>query len=270
MINTLYTDSLLRFSLISNYQGKLFGQAKEETMSIFFILFGFFGFVSGICFFIYSFFSKKKIPKKNIVIEIIATFIIMMIGGIIAPPDTHHASTHSNAKHALTSSSTSNTSESRAKEEQKTKELMEKKKQEEIKQKTSAAETALSQAEANPTRDNYNAASTAIQSIPGGNQDLSNRLASVDSTIKANEAAEAERQKQAQIAQEQAEQQQQASQEQTAQTQQNNEQTVYITPEHGKKYHLNPNCPGLNNASSIQSINLQDAINQGYTACKRG
>ncbi|EOY2860070.1 hypothetical protein ACP3FU_002531, partial [Enterococcus hirae] len=87
----------------------------------------------------------------------------------------------------------------------------------------------------------------------------------VDATIKANEAAEAERQRQAAAAQEQ------ANQVAAAQTpQQNNEQTVYIAPDHGTKYHLNPNCSGLNNANSVVAISLQEAQARGYTLCKRG
>lgn len=94
---------------------------------------------------------------------------------------------------------------------------------------------------------------------------MSARLATVDATIKTNEAAEAERQRQAAAAQEQ------ANQVAAAQTpQQNNEQTVYIAPDHGTKYHLNPNCSGLNNANSVVAISLQEAQARGYTLCKRG
>ncbi|EOS7817065.1 hypothetical protein E3442_RS05615 [Enterococcus hirae] len=168
----------------------------------------------------------------------------------------------------------------RKKQEERQKFEAERKKQEEEKQKIEAerkaqeerqkqaeneATTALSQAEAHPTRENYNAAATLIQAIPNGNQHLSARLATVDSTIKANEAAEAERQRQAAAAQEQ------ANQVAAAQTpQQNNEQTVYIAPDHGTKYHLNPNCSGLNNANSVVAISLQEAQARGYTLCKRG
>ena len=65
--------------------------------------------------------------------------------------------------------------------------------------------------------------------------------------------------------------QEQANQVAAAQTpQQNNEQTVYIAPDHGTKYHLNPNCSGLNNANSVVAISLQEAQARGYTLCKRG
>ncbi|EMF0257973.1 hypothetical protein SFB97_01375 [Enterococcus hirae] len=156
--------------------------------------------------------------------------------------------------------------ERKKQEEEKQKIEAERKAQEERqKQAENEATTALSQAEAHPTRENYNSAATLIQAIPNGNQHLSARLATVDATIKANEAAEAERQRQAAAAQEQ------ANQVAAAQTpQQNNEQTVYIAPDHGTKYHLNPNCSGLNNANSVVAISLQEAQARGYTLCKRG
>ncbi|EMF0425894.1 hypothetical protein IL095_001402 [Enterococcus hirae] len=156
--------------------------------------------------------------------------------------------------------------ERKKQEEEKQKIEAERKAQEERqKQAENEATTALSQAEAHPTRENYNSAATLIQAIPNGNQHLSARLATVDATIKANEAAEAERQRQAAAAQEQ------ANQVAAAQTpQQNNEQTVYIAPDHGTKYHLNPNCSGLNNANSVVAISLQETQARGYTLCKRG
>ncbi|ENZ5556042.1 hypothetical protein ACGWYN_002358 [Enterococcus hirae] len=156
--------------------------------------------------------------------------------------------------------------ERKKQEEEKQKIEAERKAQEERqKQAENEATTALSQAEAHPTRENYNSAATLIQAIPNGNQHLSARLATVDATIKANEAAEAERQRQAAAAQEQ------ANQVAAAQTpQQNNEQTVYIAPDHDTKYHLNPNCSGLNNANSVVAISLQEAQARGYTLCKRG
>ena len=122
------------------------------------------------------------------------------------------------------------------------------------------AESALSQAEANPTKENYATASAAIQALPENKQELTSRLAAIDSTIKAKEAEE-ERKKQEEIARQQAEQaqqeaiaqqqaeqarqeaiaqqqaEQQASQQaQAAAPEQNNEQTVYVTPT-GSKYH---------------------------------
>ncbi|HFX3886253.1 TPA: hypothetical protein ACIEDE_002122 [Enterococcus faecium] len=289
---------------------------------------GLIGWFLGIGIFIYSFFSKKKISRKKVIVGIISAFAAMVCGVTISPPDTEQATTHSTIQSTTTSSTTEDTSsESREKEEQKVKEIAKKKKQAqleakkkaeeqkareeaekkvkeqkakeeaekkqqedkrkaeeqkqaEIAQKTSSAETILAQAEANPTRDNYNSALSAIQAIPGGNQSLSNRLANVDSAIKANEAAQAEaakiaeQQRQQAIAQEQArqaavqaEQQRQAqlAQEQAAAQaqQQNNQETVLITPT-GKKYH-NHVCGNGNYSPAT----LQEALNRGLTPCEK-
>ncbi|HGF7647540.1 TPA: hypothetical protein QFP54_001683 [Enterococcus faecium] len=283
-------------------------------MSTFLILVGFFGFLFGVCFLVYSFFSKKKRLKKKISIGILVAFIVMVIGGALAPPTTGQADVHKDAKSS--SSSVSVSSESREKDEKKAKELAkkkkaeeqkakeeaekkhqeeqkakeaekkrqeeqkakeaEKKRQEEINQKTSTAKTILEQAEANPTRDNYNAALSAIQSIPGGNQELLNRLVNVDSTIKSNEAAEAERQKQqAAEAQRQA-QEQQATEAQRQAEQQNNSYTVdgqwsiaangmvFARSDSGKYYSR------VTNPNNYQYMTQIDADNAGYSRAPRG
>ncbi|WP_409173405.1 hypothetical protein ACKVMU_08250 [Enterococcus mundtii] len=309
-------------------------------MSTFLILVGFFGFLFGVCFLVYSFFSKKKRSKKKISIGILVAFIVMVIGGALAPPTTGQADVHKDTKSS--SSSVSVSSESREKDEKKAKELAkkkkaeeqkakeeaekkhqeeqkakeaekkrqeeqkakeaekkrqeeqkakeaekkrqeeqkakeaEKKRQEEINQKTSTAKTILEQAEANPTRDNYNAALSAIQSIPGGNQELLNRLVNVDSTIKSNEAAEAERQKQqAAEAQRQA-QEQQAAEAQRQAEQQNNSYTVdgqwsiaangmvFARSDSGKYYSR------VTNPNNYQYMTQIDADNAGYSRAPRG
>ncbi|HGF7254469.1 TPA: hypothetical protein ACF3E0_000266 [Enterococcus faecium] len=296
-------------------------------MSTFLILVGFFGFLFGVCFLVYSFFSKKKRSKKKISIGILVAFIVMVIGGALAPPTTGQADVHKDAKSS--SSSVFVSSESREKDEKKAKELAkkkkaeeqkakeeaekkhqeeqkakeaekkrqeeqkakeaekkrqeeqkakeaEKKRQEEINQKTSTAKTILEQAEANPTRDNYNAALSAIQSIPGGNQELLNRLVNVDSTIKSNEAAEAERQKQqAAEAQRQA-QEQQATEAQRQAEQQNNSYTVdgqwsiaangmvFARSDSGKYYSR------VTNPNNYQYMTQIDADNAGYSRAPRG
>ena len=257
-------------------------------MSTFLILVGFFGFLFGVCFLVYSFFSKKKRSKKKISIGILVAFIVMVIGGALAPPTTGQADVHKDAKSS--SSSVSVSSESREKDEKKAKELAkkkkaeeqkakeeaekrqeeqkakeaEKKRQEEINQKTLTAKTILEQAEANPTRDNYNAALSAIQSIPGGNQELLNRLVNVDSTIKSNEAAEAERQKQ------------QAAEAQRQAEQQNNSYTVdgqwsiaangmvFARSDSGKYYSR------VTNPNNYQYMTQIDADNAGYSRAPRG
>ncbi|EMF0051501.1 hypothetical protein ACKO6X_002269 [Enterococcus hirae] len=285
---------------------------------------GLIGWFLGIGIFIYSFFSKKKISRKKVIVGIISAFAAMVCGVTISPPDTEQATTHSTIQSTTTSSTTEDTSsESREKEEQKVKEIAKKKKQAqleakkkaeeqkareeaekkvkeqkakeeaekkqqedkrkaeeqkqaEIAQKTSSAETILAQAESNPTRDNYNSALSAIQAIPGGNQSLSNRLASVDSTIKANEAAQAEtarvveQQKQQEVAQEQARQA-------TAQSQQqNNSYTVagqwfiaangmvFVRSDSGKYYSR------VTNPNNYQYMSQIDADKAGYSRASRG
>ena len=293
-------------------------------MSTFLILVGFLGVIFGVFSLTYTFFSKKIRLKKKIGIGILAAFIIMIVGGTLAPPIQADANKKTNDSSSSISASSDSrekdvkkdkeevkkkkigekkakektkkeqkakkkqkekqkTSETKKKqkERQKAKESkkkqkkeaklkadQEEKKQEEIRQKTSTAKTILAQAEAEPTRDNYNAALSAIQSIPEENQELLNRLASVDSTIKSNEAAEAERQKQ------QAEAQRQAQEQQA--TQQTNSYTadgqwsvatngmVFARSDSGKYYSR------VTNPNNYQYMSQIDADNAGYSRATRG
>lgn len=211
-------------------------------------------------FFLDIFFSKKKISRKKINIGIIAAFASMVCGVIISPPDTEQTTTQSTTIQSTTISFIikDTSSESKEKDEKKVQSQLEAKKkleeqkankEAEISKKTASAETILAQAEANPTRENYSSALSAIQAIPGGNQALSDRLASVDSTIKANEAAQAEA---AKIA----EQEQQAQE-------QSNQQTVYVTAT-GSKYHSHK-CGNGNYTPTT----LEDAQAQGLTPCEK-
>ncbi|ASV96274.1 hypothetical protein [Enterococcus durans] len=306
-------------------------------MSTFLILVGFLGVIFGVFSLTYTFFSKKIRLKKKIGIGILAAFIIMIVGGTLAPPiqaDVNKKTNDSSSSISASSDSrekdvkkdkeevkkkkigekkakektkkeqkakkkqkekqkTSETkkkqkerqkakeAKKKQKERQKAKEAkkkqkkeaklkadQEEKKQEEIRQKTSTAKTILAQAEAEPTRDNYNAALSAIQSIPEENQELLNRLASVDSTIKSNEAAEAERQKQ------QAEAQRQAQEQQA--TQQTNSYTadgqwsvatngmVFARSDSGKYYSR------VTNPNNYQYMSQIDADNAGYSRATRG
>ena len=248
-------------------------------MGNFFVLIGFIGFCWGIGGLIKSF-HKKKTRKRPLLI-LGAAFIVMAIGFANVQPSNNASSSEvkiqSEKKVETKKEKQGNkrkTQEEKQKQEDEQKDQEEKQKQEEINQRTVDATNKLAQAEASPTNENYQAALTAIQAIPNGNQDLSNRLVVVDSTIKANEAAEQQRQQQAAAqAQQQAaaEAQQQAAQQAAQQAQQqNNEQVVYIAPDHGTKYHLNPNCSGLNNANSVVPMPLSEALAKGYTLCKRG
>ncbi|HGL3617764.1 TPA: hypothetical protein ACKE24_002379 [Enterococcus faecium] len=157
------------------------------------------------------------------------------------------------------------------------------------------AESALSQAEANPTKENYATASAAIQALPENKKELTSRLAAIDSTIKAKEAEE-ERKKQEEIARQQAEQAQQeaiaqqqaeqarqeaiaqqqaeqarqqsaaeqaSQQAQAAAPEQNNEQTVYVTPT-GSKYHTHKCGNG-----TYTPATLSEAQARGLTPCSK-
>ena len=44
-------------------------------------------------------------------------------------------------------------------------------------------------------------------------------------------------------------------------------QTVYVAPQSGRKYHYDANCRGLSNANSVVSLDINEAIAQGYTLC---
>ena len=175
------------------------------------------------------------------------------------------------------SSSSTTISESTA-DSSKEQEQIEKKKEEKqkaekatLEKKVTEAESALSQAEANPTKENYATASAAIQALPENKQELTSRLAAIDSTIKAKEAEE-ERKKQEEIARQQAEQaqqeaiaQQQAEQarQQSAAPEQNNEQTVYVTPT-GSKYHTHKCGNG-----TYTPATLSEAQARGLTPCSK-
>nr|WP_241694057.1 hypothetical protein [Enterococcus faecium] len=211
-------------------------------------------------------------------------------------------STTQSTSSAQASSSSTTISESTA-DSSKEQEQIEKKKEEEkqkaekaaLEKKVTEAESALSQAEANPTKENYATASAAIQALPENKQELTSRLAAIDSTIKAKEAEE-ERKKQEEIARQQAEQAQQdaiaqqqaeqARQEAIAQQQaeqarqqaaaeqapqqaqaaapeQNNEQTVYVTPT-GSKYHTHKCGNG-----TYTPATLSEAQARGLTPCSK-
>nr|WP_276039593.1 hypothetical protein [Enterococcus faecium] len=198
-------------------------------------------------------------------------------------------STTQSTSSAQASSSSTTISESTA-DSSKEQEQIEKKKEEEkqkaekaaLEKKVTEAESALSQAEANPTKENYATASAAIQALPENKQELTSRLAAIDSTIKAKEAEE-ERKKQEEIPRQQAEQAQQeaiaqqqaeqarqqaaaeqaSQQAQAAAPEQNNEQTVYVTPT-GSKYHTHKCGNG-----TYTPATLSEAQARGLTPCSK-
>ena len=205
-------------------EGKYFYFWRKK-MGTFLVLVGLIGICWGLVGLIRSFFKKGN-KKRNFII-IGTAFILMIFGASISPTshsDSSKASTQSEKK--IETKRTSSTSseeqlkqkaehkekekrkldaERKKQEEEKQKLEAERKKQEEEKQKIEAERKAQEERQKqaeneattalHPTRENYNSAATLIQAIPNGNQHLSARLATVDATIKANEAAEAERQR---------------------------------------------------------------------------
>lgn len=125
-------------------------------------------------------------------------------------------------------------------------------KQAEIERLTKEAEAVVAQAEANQTRENVVAASTAIAAIPEGNQSLSTRVSAVDTAIHAREEQAAQ---QAAAA---------AEAEQAAQQAQNDvTQMVLVTPT-GSKYH-NRKCGN----GTYTEDTLDAATSRGLTPCSK-
>ncbi len=215
--------------------------------------------------------------------KLVALFLVA--GSLLSGCGATTSTTQSTSS-AQASSSSTTISESTA-DSSKEQEQIEKKKEEEkqkaaLEKKVTEAESALSQAEANPTKENYATASAAIQALPENKQELTSRLAAIDSTIKAKEAEE-ERKKQEEIARQQAEQAQQeaiaqqqaeqarqqaaaeqaSQQAQAAAPEQNNEQTVYVTPT-GSKYHTHKCGNG-----TYTPATLSEAQARGLTPCSK-
>ena len=215
--------------------------------------------------------------------KLVALFLVA--GSLLSGCGATTSTTQSTSS-AQASSSSTTISESTA---DSSKEQIEKKKEEKqkaekatLEKKVTEAESALSQAEANPTKENYATASAAIQALPENKQELTSRLAAIDSTIKAKEAEE-ERKKQEEIARQQAEQAQQeaiaqqqaeqarqqaaaeqaSQQAQAAAPEQNNEQTVYVTPT-GSKYHTHKCGNG-----TYTPATLSEAQARGLTPCSK-
>ncbi|MGT2802723.1 hypothetical protein [Streptococcus henryi] len=114
------------------------------------------------------------------------------------------------------------------------------------------AEVAVKNLENDQNRNNISEAQTKTGYVSDSekNADLNRRITAVISAIESREAQEqAAAQQAAQAAQDQS----------TA--------TVYITAT-GKRYHLSPNCRGLNNSKSTSSTTLSDAEARGLTLCQ--
>lgn len=114
------------------------------------------------------------------------------------------------------------------------------------------AEVAVKNLENDQNRNNISEAQTKTGYVSDSekNADLNRRITAVISAIESREAQE------------------QAAAQQAAQTAQDQSTaTVYITAT-GKRYHLSPNCRGLNNSKSTSSTTLSDAEARGLTLCQ--
>ncbi|MDT2597062.1 hypothetical protein [Enterococcus dongliensis] len=99
--------------------------------------------------------------------------------------DKKAESTDASSKQETKVSSTNDSKKEKEAEAKKKAEEAEKKKQEEISKKVIEADTAMKSAEANPTDETIAAAKTAIESIPGGNNELLKRLETTTANLEA-------------------------------------------------------------------------------------
>ena len=220
--------------------------------------------------------------------KLVALFLVAgsLLSGCGATTSTTQSTSSAQASSSSTTISESTADSSKEQIEKKKEEEKQKAEKAALEKKVTEAESALSQAEANPTKENYATASAAIQALPENKQELTSRLAAIDSTIKAKEAEE-ERKKQEEIARQQAEQAQQeaiaqqqaeqarqeaiaqqqaeqaSQQAQAAAPEQNNEQTVYVTPT-GSKYHTHKCGNG-----TYTPATLSEAQARGLTPCSK-
>lgn len=93
--------------------------------------------------------------------------------------------TDATSKQETKASSTEDSKEKAAAEAKKKAEEAEKKKQEEIAKKVTEADTAMKAAEANLTDETLSAAKSAIEAIPGGNNELAKRLETATANLTA-------------------------------------------------------------------------------------
>ena len=216
--------------------------------------------------------------------KLVALFLVAgsLLSGCGATTSTTQSTSSAQASSSSTTISESTADSSKEQIEKKKEEEKQKAEKAALEKKVTEAESALSQAEANPTKENYATASAAIQALPENKQELTSRLAAIDSTIKVKEAEE-ERKKQEEIARQQAEQAQQeaiaqqqaeqarqqaaaeqaSQQAQAAAPEQNNEQTVYVTPT-GSKYHTHKCGNG-----TYTPATLSEAQARGLTPCSK-
>lgn len=99
--------------------------------------------------------------------------------------DKKAESTDATSKQETKTSSTDDLKKKEATKAKKQAEEAEKKKQEEISKKVLEADTAMKNAEANPTDETLATAKTAIEAIPGGNNELAKRLEKATANLEA-------------------------------------------------------------------------------------
>ena len=99
--------------------------------------------------------------------------------------DKKEAATDSTSSKQETVNSSSKEKAAKEAAEKKKSEEAEKKKQEEISKKVLEADTAMKNAEANPTDETLATAKTAIEAIPGGNNELAKRLEKATANLEA-------------------------------------------------------------------------------------
>lgn len=138
-----------------------------------------------------------------------------------------------------------------------------------------AADQAIKNAEANPTRETLNQANAAYEAIPLDKRPSAHqeRIAQVNTAVETKEAQERQAQEVARKAEEEKKkaeeaarlEQQRLAEQQAAQQQ--NQQMVWIAPQSGRRYHFDATCRGLRRANSTVQMTLQEAQAQGYTHC---
>lgn len=150
------------------------------------------------------------------------------------------------------------------------------------------AEEAIASAETNLTSESIENAKSYLAVVVTRQKDFSTRISNVERTVEEQAAAaaqaEADRIAAEQAAAAQAEADRIAAEQAAAQAEADRvaaeqaaaqvavaaqpvEQTVYIAPDSGTKYHFHSGCRGLSNANSIVEMTLSQAQIQGYTLC---
>lgn len=125
--------------------------------------------------------KEGEILKKIVGVLLVSSILLFSA----CSSDNKTETTDSTSKRETALSSTKDSQKKEADRIKKQAEEAEKKKQEEIAKKVFEADTAMKNAEANPTDETLAAAKKAIEAIPGGNADLSTRLEAATANLEA-------------------------------------------------------------------------------------